>query len=44
MLKNEIEIDQFKKRTWKNKSQPALIFETGNFSHEPETNSIERKL
>jgi hypothetical protein len=44
MLKDEIEIDQFKKRTWKNKNQPVLTFETSDFSHEPETNPIEGKL
>ena len=39
MLKNEIEINQFKKgkKKTKDNSQLMLTFETGDSSHEPET-------
>jgi hypothetical protein len=43
MLKDEIEINQFKKKTHKNKSQPTLTFEISNYGNEPKTNLIESK-
>jgi hypothetical protein len=46
MLKNEIEINQFKKgkKKTKDNSQLMLTFETSDSSHEPETTTIEGKL
>lgn len=40
MLKDEIKINKFKNEK---KNQPALTFETGDCSHESETNHIEVK-
>jgi len=41
MLKNEIEINQFKKNK---KNQLAISFEISDSDYEPETNPIESKL
>jgi hypothetical protein len=43
MLKDEIKINKFKNEKKKKQSQPALTFETGDCSHESETNHIEIK-
>jgi hypothetical protein len=42
MLKNEIEINQFKKND-KKKTQPILTFKINDSGYEPKTNIIEDK-